>query len=99
MFDSKKIKNQKVLEFIQSRIDLCKPADVVLIDGSEELYKSLTDEAIITCDPSTKKTGYPALNEGGKVSDLCHPFCIRHDFKSLTFGRQPLSSITSTEQS
>ena len=65
MFDSKKIKNQKVLEFIQSRIDLCKPDDVVLIDGSEEIYKALTDEAIAT-------------GEMIKLNDKTYPGCLLH---------------------
>ena len=48
MFDASKIKNQKVLEFIQDRIDLLQPQDIVLIDGSEEIYKAfsmLVDDA------------------------------------------------------
>ena len=65
MFDSKKIKNQKVLEFIQSRIDLCKPDDVVLIDGSEEIYKALTDEAIAT-------------GEMIKLNEKTYPGCLLH---------------------
>ena len=65
MFDSKQIKNQKVLEFIQSRIDLCKPADVVLIDGSEEIYKALTDEAI-------------ASGEMIKLNEKTYPGCLLH---------------------
>ena len=65
MFDSSKITNKKVLEFIQDRIDLCKPADVVLIDGSEELYKKLTDEAIAT-------------GEMIKLNDKTLPGCLLH---------------------
>ena len=65
MFDSTRIANKKVLEFIQSRIDLCKPADVVLIDGSEELYKSLTDEAIST-------------GEMIKLNEKTYPGCLLH---------------------
>ncbi len=40
--------NKKVLEFVQSRVDLCKPAKVVWIDGSKELYDQLTKEALST---------------------------------------------------
>lgn len=40
--------NKKVLEFVQSRIDLCKPSKVVWIDGSKELYDQLTQEALST---------------------------------------------------
>ena len=65
MFDSTRIANKKVLEFIQSRIDLCKPADVVLIDGSEELYKQLTDEAIST-------------GEMIKLNEKTYPGCLLH---------------------
>lgn len=38
--------NKKVLEFVQSRVDLCNPKDVVWIDGSQELYDKLTKEAL-----------------------------------------------------
>ena len=39
-------KNEQVKSWLQSRIDLVNPDKVVYIDGSEELYKKLTDEAI-----------------------------------------------------
>ncbi len=38
--------NQHVLDFVQSRVDLCKPDKVVWIDGSKELYDSLTQETL-----------------------------------------------------
>ena len=65
MFDASKIKNQKVLEFIQDRIDLLKPQDIVLIDGSEEIYKALTDEAI-------------ASGEMIKLNEKTYPGCLLH---------------------
>ena len=38
--------NKKVLEFVQSRVDLCKPDEVVWITGEEAQYDALTKEAI-----------------------------------------------------
>ena len=40
--------NKQVLDFVQSRIDLCKPDKVVWIDGSEKLYNELTEQALAT---------------------------------------------------
>lgn len=40
--------NKKVLEFVQSRVDLCKPDEVVWITGEEAQYEALTKEAIST---------------------------------------------------
>ncbi len=40
--------NKKVLEFVQSRVDLCKPSEVVWITGEEAQYEALTKEAIST---------------------------------------------------
>ncbi len=65
MFDASKIKNQKVLEFIQDRINLLQPKDIVLIDGSEEIYKALTDEAI-------------ASGEMIKLNEKTYPGCLLH---------------------
>ena len=65
MFDASKIKNQKVLEFIQDRINLLQPQDIVLIDGSEEIYKALTDEAI-------------ASGEMIKLNEKTYPGCLLH---------------------
>ncbi len=38
--------NKQVLEFVDSRVQLCKPDKVVWIDGTKELYEKLTDEAV-----------------------------------------------------
>ncbi|MCR4874113.1 MAG: phosphoenolpyruvate carboxykinase (GTP) [Clostridia bacterium] len=65
MFDASKIKNQKVLEFIQDRINLLQPQDIILIDGSEEIYKALTDEAI-------------ASGEMIKLNEKTYPGCLLH---------------------
>jgi phosphoenolpyruvate carboxykinase (GTP) len=40
--------NKKVLRFVEEAKTLTKPNDVVWIDGSEELYEKLTEEAIRT---------------------------------------------------
>lgn len=32
--------NKKVLEFVQSRVDLCKPDEVVWITGEEEIGRA-----------------------------------------------------------
>lgn len=40
--------NKKVLEFVDSRVKLCQPDNVVWIDGSEELYDKLTKQALAT---------------------------------------------------
>ena len=40
--------NKQVLDFVQSRVDLCKPDKVVWIDGSDELYAQLTEQALAT---------------------------------------------------
>ena len=41
-------KNKKVLEYVESVEKLCNPDNVVWIDGSEELYNKLTEEALAT---------------------------------------------------
>lgn len=41
-------KNKKVLEYVESVEKLCNPDQVVWIDGSEELYNKLTNEALAT---------------------------------------------------
>ncbi len=41
-------KNKKVLEYVESVEKLCNPDNVVWIDGSEELYNKLTEEALST---------------------------------------------------
>lgn len=40
--------NKMVLEFVESRAKLCNPDKIVWIDGSEELYTKLRDEALAT---------------------------------------------------
>lgn len=40
--------NKQVLDFVQSRVELCNPDKVVWIDGSEALYKQLENEALAT---------------------------------------------------
>lgn len=39
-------KNKNVLEFVESRVKLCSPDNVVWIDGSEAQYAKLTDESL-----------------------------------------------------
>lgn len=41
-------KNKKVLEYVDSVAKLCNPDSIVWIDGSEELYNKLTQEAMAT---------------------------------------------------
>lgn len=44
--NTKMTTNKQVLDFVQSRIDLCKPSEVIWVDGSQELYDRLTKEAV-----------------------------------------------------
>ena len=41
--------NKNVLNWVEEMVALCKPDQVVWIDGSEEQLKALTDEAVSTC--------------------------------------------------
>ena len=40
--------NKNVLKWVDEMVDLCKPANVVWIDGSEEQLKALREEAVST---------------------------------------------------
>ena len=40
--------NKNVLNWVEEMVALCKPDQVVWIDGSEEQLKALTDEAVST---------------------------------------------------
>ncbi|MEG2675471.1 MAG: phosphoenolpyruvate carboxykinase, partial [Clostridia bacterium] len=67
-------KNAKVLEFVQSRVDLCQPDNVVWIDGSQELYDNLTAEAIST-------------GEMHKLNEKELPGCLLHRTKENDVAR------------
>lgn len=67
-------KNEQVKSWLQSRIDLVNPDKVVYIDGSEELYKKLTDEAI-------------ASGEMIKLNEKTLPGCLLHRTKPNDVAR------------
>lgn len=69
-----KTTNKQVLDFVQSRIDLCKPEKVVWIDGSKELYDQLTAEAIST-------------GEMIKLNEKEYPGCLYHRTKPNDVAR------------
>lgn len=66
--------NEKVMEFVNGRIALCKPDNVVWIDGSEDLYKKLTEEAIAT-------------GEMHKLNEELLPGCLLHRTKENDVAR------------
>ena len=69
-----KTTNKLVLDFVQSRVDLLKPAKVVWIDGSQELYTALTNEAIAT-------------GEMIKLNEKTYPGCLLHRTKPNDVAR------------
>ena len=66
--------NKKVLEFVQDRINLLKPSKVLWIDGSEEIYTQLTNEAV-------------AKGDMVRLNEKTHPGCLLHRTKPNDVAR------------
>ena len=66
--------NKKVLEFVEKQIELLKPSKVLWIDGSEEIYTQLTNEAV-------------AKGDMIRLNEKTYPGCLLHRTKPNDVAR------------